>query len=54
METQQQQLPPARSAPAPRPGADQWQRPAAPSVERVREMLGWRLFPVNAGRLDRD
>lgn len=48
METQQQTSP-AHAAPAPRPGAAPWPQLAAPSAERMREMLGWRLIPANAG-----
>lgn len=47
METQQQSSPAGR-APEPVGAADRWPQAAAPSAERVREMLGWRLIPANA------
>lgn len=53
METQLQTSP-APGAPAARPAAAPWPQPAATSAERVREMLGWRLIPANAGGRDRD
>lgn len=53
METQQQSSPAAR-APEQAGEADYWPQVAAPSAERVREMLGWHLIPANAAAPCRD
>ncbi|MES2117824.1 MAG: hypothetical protein V4578_21850 [Pseudomonadota bacterium] len=53
METQQQSSPAAR-APEQAGEADYWPQVAAPSAERVREMLGWHLIQANADGRGRD